>query len=109
MVVVSSANIKCMALISLRFSPKKIRQPVKLHDKEPSKQRLLNSNKLSRNADTRKTSNNTLLFFYNFEFSLLDWGLINLLMLKRSLIFTRMTWHFDFCVKYHFSVNMMLT
>ena len=47
---------------------KKFRQHVKLHDKEPSKQRLLNSNKLSRNADTRKTSNNTLLFFTTSTF-----------------------------------------
>ena len=42
---------------------KKFRQHVKLHDKEPSKQRLLNSNKLSRNADTQKTSNKILFIF----------------------------------------------
>ena len=42
---------------------KKIRQHVKLHDKEPSKQRLLNSKKLSRNADTQKTSNKILFIF----------------------------------------------
>ena len=35
---------------------KKFRQHVKLHDKEPSKQRLLNSNKPSRNSGTWKTA-----------------------------------------------------